>query len=568
MKTSKLLMVISFLTVPGLLLASCAPAAQPTPAAKAVAPPAATATTTAPSTQKPAAPVSTPKPAAEQPRYGGTLTVGIGGDPPTLDVHRENTGNTYAITSGTYSGLVRYDPHAWPAVKVIPDLATSWQISPDGRVYTFSLAKGAKFHDGSTVTADDVKYSLDRIRDAKVGLVKSPRRQQLANVTAVDAPDDSTVKLSVGHPQASFLSFLGANYYAVMPKRVVLEKKGDMTKTVVGSGAFTFKDYAVGVGWEIVKNPNYFVQGRPYLDRVKGYIIPDPFTRFAALRIGNINWWAPPSPYMTTSQAKMVEEQLSDKIALKWGFNPAWYGVLFNVTRPPWNDVRLRQAVSMTFDRKRMLAVGMEGAGVVGMAAQTPGEFALLDDEMMKVPGYAKPDLEGAKKLMAEAGFPDGFKAEALVRAVRAQQGVALLFKDAVAPLGITVDLNMQESAVFTDLQFRKAFTVLPGSSGAGHTDPDVILGDYYVTGAPYNYAGYSNPQFDELFAKQSQTLDAAERRKIVWEMQRILLRDVPIAIAYWSSIPYAWWKDVRGYAPPSLSHHHAYMYQDIWLAK
>ncbi|MBI2910259.1 MAG: hypothetical protein HYX92_21665 [Chloroflexi bacterium] len=581
MRTTKWFIVATCFTVLGLVVsavAGCAPTAQPSPTPKAAAPPPATATTAppsapkpaapaAPTTAKPAGPTPTVKPAGEQPRYGGILTIGIGGDPVSLDLHRESSAFTFGITTGAYNGLVKYDPQAWPEFKVVADLAASWNVSPDGKAYTFPLVKGAKFHDGTPVTAEDVKFSLDRIRDPELGLVRSPRRQSLANVANIDAPDDSTVKITVKNPQASFIPTIGAFYFAVMPKRAVLENKGDMTKTVVGSGPFKFKSYASGVSWELERNPNYFVSGRPYLDGVKGYIIKDSFTRFAALRTRSTLFWAP-NPYMTVSQVKVIEETLSDKITVKWGFMPAWYGAIFNTSRPPWSDVRLRRAVSMAFDRKKMLAMGLEGGGVVGMAAQAPGEWALPEDEMMKAPGYARPDLEGAKKLLAEAGFPSGFRAEALVRAVSMQQALALVLREAVAAIGIAVDLNQAEIAVYEDQQYRKAFSMIAGSSGSGGTDPDIILGDYYVADSPRNWTGYSNPYFDELYAKQSRTLDTGERRKIVWEMQRILLKDVPIAIAYWANVPYAWWKEVRGYTPPSIGHYFAYTYQEVWLAR
>ncbi|MBI2906696.1 MAG: hypothetical protein HYX92_03450 [Chloroflexi bacterium] len=572
MRTTKWFMAGSCFTILGLLLTSCAPAAAPTPTPKpaapapAKAPAAPTAKPTAP-TAKPAAPAPTPKPAADQPRYGGILTIGVPVDPASLDVHRE-TSSHYAIMAGPYNGLVKYDPHAWPEEKVVPDLATRWEVSPDGKAVIFHLVKGAKFHDGTPVTAEDAKFSLDRIRDPQFGLVRSPSRSRFYNVTTIDTPDDSTVRITLKDPQAFFVPSITGFSFGVMPKHVVLEKKGDMTKTMVGTGAFKFKDQAVGVGWELVKNTDYFIKGWPYLDAVKGYTIKDPFARFAALRTRSILWWAATSPYMTVSQTKIIEETLSDKIAVKWGFNPAWYGVFFNVTRPPWSDVRVRQAVTMAFDRKRMLAVGLEGAGVIGMSAQSPGEWALPEEEMMKVPGYAKPDLEGAKKLMAEAGFPNGFKSDALVRSTAVQQAVGVLVKAAVAPLGIDLEINLQETSVYDDLQFRKAFAISPGSTGTGGTDPDLNLGELYLAGSTRNFVDYSNPLYDELFARQSRTLDRQERRKIVWEMQRILLRDVPVAIAYWSNIPYAWWKEVRGFTPPSIGHRYSYPYDEMWLAK
>ncbi|MBI2906706.1 MAG: hypothetical protein HYX92_03500 [Chloroflexi bacterium] len=555
------------------LFAACAPTAQPTPTPKPTAPAPAKAPTAAPTakpaapTAKPAAPAPTPKPAADQPRYGGILTGGIGGDPPSFDVHRDEGMFAFALEAVTYNGLVKYDSNAWPAEKVIPELATSWEVSPDGKVYTFRLVKGAKFHDGAPVTAEDVKFSFDRIRDPEAGLVRSPRRGQLASVTSIDAPDDSTVRITLKNPQASFIPIISAFYFAVMPKRVVLEKKGDMTKTIVGSGPFKFKEYATGISWELVKNPDYFVKGRPYLDGIKSYVIKDSFTRFAALRTKQILWWWP-FPQMTVSQTKVIEEQLSDKIAVKWGIQPAWHGVLFNVTRPPWSDMRLRQAVSLTFDRKKMLAAGLEGAGVVGMSAQPPGEWTLPEEEMMKAPGYAKPDLEGARKLLGEAGYPDGFKTDSLVRSTPAQVAVGELVRDAVAAVGISMDLNIAETAVYEEQRYRKAFATQAGSSGLGHTDPDVSLGDYYVTGSGLNVGGYSNPYYDELYVKQSRTLDKEERRKIVREMQRILLKDVPIAIAFWPNIPYVWWREVRGFNPPLMGHRYSYQYSEMWLAK
>ncbi|MBI2909212.1 MAG: ABC transporter substrate-binding protein [Chloroflexi bacterium] len=572
MQTRKLSILASFFTILELLLASCAPAA-PAPTPKAAAPsaatmaPAAAAITGAQPTAKPAAPSPTPKPAADQPRYGGVLTVGVGGDPPSLDPHREETYFTYAITAPSYNGLLKYDPLGWPDVKPVPDLAASWEVSPDGKVYTFNLVKGAKFHDGAPVTAEDVKFSFDRIRDPQFGLVKSPRRQQLGAIASMDTPDDYTIRITLGYPQGSFISLISSLFFAVMPRHVVAEKKGDMTKTVVGSGAFKFKNYVSGASWEMEKNANYFVAGRPYLDGVKGYIINDLFTRFAALRTRNVLWWAPSMPTMTASQARILEETLSDKIAVEWRSQPSWYGVVFNLSKPPWSDVRVRRAVSLTFDRKRMVAAGLEGAGVVGMTTQPPGEWALPQDEMARVPGYDKPDVEGARSLMTEAGFPSGLKAEILVRSSKPHQDFAVLLKDAVAAIGINLDLKVVETGIYNDTLFRKGFDIAVGGFGTALTDPDVCLGDYYLAGAGRNWPGYNNPDYDELYVKQSRAADAGERRKIVWEMQRILLRDLPIVTAYWIKIPYVWWKEVRGYIPP-VGFNNAYVYENIWLAK
>ncbi|MBI2910335.1 MAG: ABC transporter substrate-binding protein [Chloroflexi bacterium] len=563
----RLLKLVTWLTLLGLLLSGCAPAAEPPAVPKAAAPPPTSAPAAAPSAPKPAAPAPTPKPAADQPASGGILTVGIGGDPPSLDIHQEESSYTYAFTTATYNNLLKPDPKGWPDFKPVGSLATSWQVSPDGKVVTFSLVKGAKFHDGSTFTAEDAKFSLDRIRNPQMGMTRSPRQQQLTVVSSIDATDDSTLKIALKQPQASFVPILATVFYSIMPKRLVMEKNNDMTKTVVGTGPFKFKNYTSGVSWELEKNPNYFVPGRPYLNGVKGYIIPDLFTKFAAFRTKNILWWGPSVPFMSASQARIIEEQLSDKIAVQVQFHPAWYGVIFNVSQPPWNDARVRQAVSLTLDRPKMVATALEGAGIPGMSAQPMGMWALPEEEMQKVPGYAKPDIEAARKLLAEAGFPSGFKSENTVRGVKAHQDVGVLLKNAAATVGIELDLKVAETAVYTNALFRKAFSTAVGGTSAKLDDPDLTLGDYYVTGSARNWAGYSNRYFDELYQKQSATADPTERRKLVWEMQRILLKDVPIAIAYWVKIPYAWWKEVKGFVVP-VGVENAFGYEDIWLAK
>ncbi|MBI2907373.1 MAG: ABC transporter substrate-binding protein [Chloroflexi bacterium] len=567
MQTARVLKVVASLMVVSL---GCAPAA-PAPPPKATAPSSRVETPVAKPPAELLVPSPTPKAAAEsrpEPgRYGGILTIGTPGDPPSLDLHQESAAYAMAPLSSAYDGLLKPNVFAWPEYKPVSSLAASWEVSADGKLYTFHLVKGAKFHNGAPVTAEDVKFSLDRTRNPQPPMARSPRKELLSAIANIDAPDDSTVKIALGYAQASFIPYMGAPGFGVMPKEVVLARGNDMTKTVVGSGPFKFKDYKRGVSWELEKNPEYFVKGRPYLDGIKGYLIPDPFTRFAAFRVKSFLFWDPASPYMAAGQAKMVEKELSDKIALQWQFHPAWYGAYFNVTRPPWSDVRVRQAVSLTFDRKRMVAIGLEGAGVAGMAAMPPGEWGLQEEEMIKVPGYARPDLDAAKKLLAEAGFPQGFKAQGVVRKNKAHEDMAVLVKDAISKIGIDLDIMAVETATWYEYQFGKRFDFMPAGSGSVIVDPDLVLGDHYLSRSPRNYTGYSNPAFDDLYAKQAQTSDPLERRKIVWEAQRILLKDVPIVIAYWSNIPYAWWREVRGFTPP-VSFFYTYRFEEVWLSK
>ncbi|MDP2952689.1 MAG: ABC transporter substrate-binding protein, partial [Chloroflexota bacterium] len=262
MVNGKIGIVISVLVILGLLLAACAPAASPTPAPTKPAP------TVAPAAP---APTAAPAPAAEKPRSGGILTSSFSGDPSSFDSHQERTVLNLAPVAPAYSLLVQNDPA--DNSKIIPDLAERWEVSPDGKVYTFYIRKGVKFHDGKPATSADVKANFDRIIFPPKGVL-SHRKDTLQSVEKLEAPDDYTVRFILKFPHAGFLQMVGNPYNSIFPKHV-LEAKGDMKKDIVGTGPFKLKDFNRGVSFELVKNPDYFVPGRPYLDGITFYIIKD-----------------------------------------------------------------------------------------------------------------------------------------------------------------------------------------------------------------------------------------------------------------------------------------------------
>ncbi|MDP2954144.1 MAG: ABC transporter substrate-binding protein, partial [Chloroflexota bacterium] len=271
MKRRGLFVIATLATVLGLLVGACAPAAAPasptaTPAptkpAPAPTPNQAPSPTLAPERPAPTpspvqrtAPTSPPKAplAAESPKYGGVLNLVLREDPPHLDMHLDSIGSMLMALSPNYSLLVQFDPKE--PEKVVPDLAERWEISPDGKVYTFYLRKGVRFHDGTPVTAKDVSFTFNNIVFPPKG-VRSKHQAFFTALEKVEAVDDYTVRMTTKFPQASFISMV-AIPFAFIYSNPYYQAKGDMRKNVMGSGPFKFKNYARGVSFEVERNSDY-----------------------------------------------------------------------------------------------------------------------------------------------------------------------------------------------------------------------------------------------------------------------------------------------------------------------
>ncbi|MFH1485407.1 MAG: ABC transporter substrate-binding protein [Chloroflexota bacterium] len=567
MLTRKLSAILTFAAISGLLLVSCTPAAAPTatpkPAAPAPtkAPAAPAAKPTTPPAAKPAAPSPTPKAAAEQPRYGGILSISFPADPPSFDIHQETTAAALEPLCPAYDTLIQTDLRTW---KIVGDLAERWEVSPDGLTYTFYLHKGVKWHDGKPFSSTDVKYSLDRQNDPPKG-IRSGRKQQFESVDRIEAPDENTVKIVMKQPYMAFVPQFATDWFVVMPKHI-LEAKGDMKKDVLGTGPFKFKSYSQGTSIELVKNPDYFVKGLPYLDGITFYIIKDGSTRFSAFRTGRVKMTAHWAPLTPSEAAQIRAEQPNLAIWSYPGLGGPWYNI--NSSKPPFDDVRVRQAASLAFDRQAAIKVLAEGEAKPGTFLP-PGEWGLPEQEILKLPGYRQPkdaDRAEAKKLLAEAGHPNGFKMELLVRAVRLDQKAGEFLKDQLATIGITADIQVMETAVYNTHTASGNFQFGVQQVVWRINDPDE-LSRKFLTGADQNYGKWSSKKFDDLFAEQSRTLDPAKRKGITRELDEILLKEWPAIWPYWGDALLGSWPEVKNFAaPPGL--YSSMRNADLWLAK
>src|SRR5213594_1610110 len=283
--------------------------------------------------------------AAETPRRGGILLAAIGADAPSLDPHQESTFATLQMVAPLYSTLIQVDPLSYP--KIIGDAASEWKIAPDGLMYTFKIRQGIKFHDGSSLTAVDVKATYEKIVSPPEG-VRSVRRNAYAPITSIETPDPNTVVFKLKYASASLLDNLASPWNVIYPKKY-LDKDPNYFKTnVVGSGPFKFKGHTRGSTFEGERNPDYFIKDRPYLDGYKFFISTETSVRAAAIRSGRayIEFRNLPN-----AEVEAIRKQLGDRVAVQQTPLVAQFGIAMNNSVKPFTDVRVRKALTLGLDR-------------------------------------------------------------------------------------------------------------------------------------------------------------------------------------------------------------------------
>jgi peptide/nickel transport system substrate-binding protein len=505
--------------------------------------------------------------AQEKPQKGGVLRVALAGDPPSLDMHQESTFLVDIPFSTVYNTLVMYDPHGYP--KIIGDLAKSWTISDDKMSWTFTLHQGVTFHDDSPLTSADVKVSWDRMVFPPEGIV-SPRRSPYTAIKSIEAPDPHTVVFHLKHPSPSFLTMLAHPANFIFAKKYLDQDPQYYRQTVMGSGPFKLKEYVRGASIEMERNSTYWKQGLPYMDGIKYYIIKDDGARAKAIRADRADvefrGFAP-------AEVESITSQMGNKVTVGYPGQPGHWGVAFNVDKKPFDDERVRKAMSLALDRYDMAKTlepltGLDTpAGPIGPDAP----WALKGEELQALPGFGKDheaNLKEAKRLLAEAGYPDGFKTVMLNRAIKLpyiDMGVYLI--SAWKKVGIEAEHKLEESATWSKARRERDFEVLldPGGSNTGGEPDEVLV--RFTTGASANYGRFSDPVIDKLFQQQKVELDEQKRIDLAKELQKHL-----ITKAWW--LPCLAWTrgevrsaKIRNYTPMP-NHWMNRRLEDVWLAK
>jgi peptide/nickel transport system substrate-binding protein len=451
----------------------------------------------------------------ENPTPGGSTVWAQELDPVSLDPHKTSNFSTVQGIEHTYESLTMYDEE----LNVIPCLAESWE-NPDDVTYIMKLRAGVKWHDGSDFTADDVKYSLERLLAPETA---GPYATWFNAITSIDVVDPLTVQLNLDAPYAPLI----ANF-AAMRGSSMIQKDADSMRNLqieaVGTGPFKMAEYVPESHYRLTRNEDYWDEGLPYFDDVTFKILVEEDARVAALRSDQTQY-----AFLTAEGA----ERLADEEAITVMRSPkAWLVAHFmNTFREPYTDVRVRQAISMAVNRQEVIDKAIGGAGVLSGPMPTGhGDWFIPVEELP----YQQ-DLEKAKALLAEAGFPDGFKTT-ITCSPQYPEFVAtsVVLQQQLAQVGIDAEVIQMEWGQFVSDTSRKggwnydmkitAFTFYP--------DPDGYLYNPWQTDSASNYT-YTNPAYDEIVQQARSTLDTAKRHELYGQAQQILLDESPAIFWY-----------------------------------
>ena len=466
---------------------------------------------------------------AATPKSGGVFRVN-GWDPRGFDTHNTLTYRTQTTTSFIYNKLFRYK--SGPDVPIgrlelEPDLVESW-TQPDDVTYVFKLHEGVRFHDkppvnGREMTADDVKYSLDRFRTMK----GNARRSIFEAVDKIEAVDKHTLKVTLQRPYVWFLDQLAYSNYPTIVAREAVEKFGDLKKpeAAIGTGPWMLDSYDPNVQVNFVKNPNYFKQGLPYVDKVEWIIITDSATRQSAYRAGKFDFgWQ----FITTVQVDelpQLKKQHPD-----WHYEPFLWDVVSRVSFRldkkdlPFHDERVRRAISLAWDRQGFLDALNEGQGAMSTCIPPAlTDWAIPIDQLGAGAEWYEYDPAKAKKLLAQAGFPKGFKTtmEFTPQYGAKHKEAAELLVDMLAEIGIQITMRPKDYGYYITKTARGDYPEMAFGLMGARTEPEAYVKSLYSPEGGTNNSHVDDAKMNELLLKQSMTKPLEERRNIFADIQR-----------------------------------------------
>lgn len=489
------------------------------------------------------------------------------GDPPSLDLTQATTMLSVTIAAPAYNKIVQRNPLT--GEEFIPDLAERWQVSSDGLTYTFTVRQGVKFHDGAPLTAEDVRYSLARNVDPPKGVLSTWAFVLKPAVQSVDVVSSNTVQIKLRYPLAPLMAILAIDHNPIYPKHV-LEAKGDMKTTVLGTGPFKFVSYTPGVGAELVRNNDYFVAGRPYLDGIRVNIVKDNATRLAAIRTGRVLLAGRVFSTLSPSEVKAVQQSIPD---LKVYPSPSFNGPEFfmNLRRVPFDDIRVRRAVSLALDRSAAIKIMADGQASAPTYFPVPG-WGLPEAELRQMPGFREPkdqDIAEAKQLLSQANVGPSSQLTILARAsTPITREAAVFMQGQLASIGLRSTIDVQEDGPFftAGREARHQAMIFTPTGLLG--DP-IFMGRFYVPGGDFNFSGNDNDrQLISMWEQQTTTLDVTKRRTLFNDIERYLIKDaIPSIPIVWPTRYIVHQPQVRNFVP-GVSDFDFNNLQEIWLTR
>jgi peptide/nickel transport system substrate-binding protein len=477
-----------------------------------------------------------------QPKYGGTLVM-VHTDPGVMNPILEAGWPHFPRMS--FNGLIDYDPQG----NIVPGLATSWEVADDSLIYTFQLRKDVKWHDGKPLAAEDVKFTFEKILDPQIG---SRLNLYFQAIEEIQVPSPSTVVFRLKQPDPVFLANL---WSGIIPKHIW--EKEDFAKSQynvmpVGSGPWKVKEWVRGDHMTFEANLDYF-QGRPPLDRIVMKVIPDATVAFAALEKGDVHYFpfkgvVGGPPYQLVDRLKQhpnLEAKVYETSSMQRLF--------FRNDKPPFNDVKVRQAIAHAINKQFIIQKLLFGYGQVSHSEIPP---AMKEAHNPKVPQYEY-DVAKANQLLDEAGYrrgPDGVRFRTRIYGTPGVRAImSEILKEQLKAVGIVADLVVNEWTTYYNAirQTRDIDGIFTIFSLPSIPDPTTEAPRYHskeIRPAGFNYLFYSNPRVDAIIEEAQRILDRDKRVQLFHEYQEILARDVPMIPLYVLSGVDIWNKKFTGF--------------------
>jgi peptide/nickel transport system substrate-binding protein len=502
---------------------------------------------------------------AQTPKRGGTLNYAISAETPTYDCAASDTYATLHFSSPFYSTLLRFDLANYP--KVMGDLAESWTVSPDQKTYTFKLRSNVVFHDGSPFSSADIKATYDRLRNPPQGVV-SLRKSTLEDVDTIETPDPLTVVFKLKNVSPGLLEHFASPWNCIYSAAKLATAPNFPAQNVMGTGPFRFVEHVKGSHVSGARNDKYFMPGLPYLDGFKGVFLTQPAAMLNSIQGGQV---MAEFRSVSPAEADRLKQAMGDKIRVEemsWVLNLL---ITFNTTKKPFDDVRVRQALSMAVDRwggSQNLS-RISSLKAVGGIMRPGTQFATPEAELVKFPGFGK-DINAARaearRLLAAAGVPN-LSFTLLNRSIPNPYNPAGIYLvDQWRQIGVTAQHSVLETAPYLAGLGSDQFDVAIDFSNLFMDDPNLVLSKYLsFDRSPENKSRTIDREIDSLFDRQRRSSDPEMRGAIIRQIeQRALTQSYSVPFLWWnrmvaSNVALMGWK-------MSPSHNLGQDLRDVWL--
>jgi len=479
---------------------------------------------------------SAPNAVTGPPKRGGILKAAFSADPAGFDPQRGPSGMSHVVIEQVYSTLMSLTPDAIPQ----PELAVSNEVSSDGLVYTFKLRPGVKFHNGDDLTAEDVKFSFERLLAPNSGYSYT---SQIETIKKVEAVDPLTVRFTLSQRTGPFLVYMAFPGSSIVPKKLV-QSGHDLNAKPIGSGPFKFVSYEPRNAVKFVRNDNYFESGKPYFDSMEYQLIGDITALTTAVLSGQVNFSneIPPKDWNRVKSNKNLIAQTLEGSRFNW--------LLPNNSHKPFDDVRVRQAVSYALNRVSLVDGAFFGQATAITGGVIPKwNWAYAPDVQFTAD---KGDIAKAKAKLTEAGHPNGFSTSmSIVSSFPQQMAMAPIIQANLEAVGIKAKISTMEVPRYWDeIWGTSNFDITTMYWLSPLADPDDFVTNNYASTAAVNVQKYKSTKMDDLL-KQAKSAPSQDARKDLYkQMQQLSMDDMPIVplVNGWLLIAYT--NKLQNYKP------------------